>query len=176
MWLYNRIMSNKHPPRKISAMQARFCREYIKDLNQTKAAERAGYAKKNARIQGSQLMSNPLVTSRIVELQKNIAKRHDLTPDGIILSLKNIRNKCFNMIDHDKIGPSYAVAAIRANELMGQHIGMWPKKLELSGNLNINEEKQAESQRKVSESLDRIAVIRANSGGETPRLVSGGKT
>lgn len=79
------------------------------------------------------------------------------------------------MIEYDKTGPAYAAVAMRANELMGQHIGMWPKKIELEHKI-IDEEKQAESKRKVSEALDRFAVDKSNGGTKTPRLVAGGKT
>jgi len=169
-------MSSEHPFGDISDKQIKFCREYIKDMNQTKAAVRAGYATKNARIQGSQLMSNPLVTTCIIILQKEIAMKHDLTEDGIILNLKNIRNKCFDMITHEKIGPSFAVAAIRANELIGQHIGMWPKKIELDHKITIDEEKHAENKRKVAKILDGFAAAKSNGSKKTPRLVGGGKT
>lgn len=45
-----------------------FCLEYLKDLNATKAAERAKYSKKTARQQGSVLLSKPDISARLAEL------------------------------------------------------------------------------------------------------------
>ena len=46
-----------------------FCREYIKDLNGTQAAIRAGYSEKTANRIASQLLSKLDVQSRIAEMQ-----------------------------------------------------------------------------------------------------------
>lgn len=173
-------------PGKLTDKQKKFCVEYVKDFNQTKAALRAGYAKKNARIQGSQLMEKSAVTDFLVELQKEIAKKHDLTSDGIILNLKNIRNQCLEamggqelvngILGFPKTGPAYAMVALRANELMGQHIGMWPKKIEIDHNIKEMEQKQAENSRKVFELVDGFAASKSASRKKTPRLAIGGKT
>jgi len=163
-------------PGELTDLQKKFCVEYVKDLNQTQSALRAGYAKKNARIQASQLMSNQLITDLIVELQKNIAQKHDLTVDGIILNLKNIRNQCLDRIQETKTGPAFAMVALRANELIGQHIGMWPKKIEIDHNIKELEKKQVENARKVFELVDGFAASKSVSRKKTPRLASVGKT
>lgn len=162
-------------PGKLTPLQQKFCGEYLKDFNQTKAAIRAGYKKKNARIMASKLMTNTNVTERLVQLQNEIAEKHDLTPDGIILNLKNIRNQCFLNMDGGKNGPAYAMVAMRANELMGQHIGMWPKRVEIDHNFIIEEKKQAENQRKVFEIVDGFAASKSASRKKTPRLGAGRK-
>ena len=46
-----------------------FCREYIKDLNASQAAIRAGYSAKTANRTGSFLLSNPDIQCRIEELK-----------------------------------------------------------------------------------------------------------
>ena len=46
-----------------------FCREYIKDLNASQAAIRAGYSAKTANRTGSYLLSNPDIQCRIEELK-----------------------------------------------------------------------------------------------------------
>jgi phage terminase small subunit len=54
----------------LSSRQERFCQEYTSDpkRNQTKAAIRAGYANKSARMQASRLMTNDNIRRRIKEL------------------------------------------------------------------------------------------------------------
>ena len=49
----------------------RFCREYIKDLNGTRAAIAAGYAKQSARITASRLLTNANISALIASLAKS---------------------------------------------------------------------------------------------------------
>jgi len=45
----------------LTLKQPRFVAEYLKDLNATQAAIRAGYSRKTAEVQGSRLLRNALV-------------------------------------------------------------------------------------------------------------------
>lgn len=54
---------------KLTDKQELFAREYLKDLNATQAAIRAGYSVKTAQEQASRLLSNVMVQSRISELK-----------------------------------------------------------------------------------------------------------
>jgi len=54
---------------KLTDKQELFAREYLKDLNATQAAIRAGYSEKTAQAQSSRLLSNVMVQSRIAELK-----------------------------------------------------------------------------------------------------------
>jgi len=51
-----------------NARRERFAQEFVKDLNQTQAAIRAGYSAKTARVKGSQLMGFSDVAARVAEL------------------------------------------------------------------------------------------------------------
>jgi len=46
------------PPRPLTPKQARFVAEYLKDLNATQAAIRAGFSAKTAKSAGSRLLTN----------------------------------------------------------------------------------------------------------------------
>ena len=63
--------------------QERFCREYIVDYNGTRAAQRAGYSAKTAKVQASQLLSKPEILSRIRELQKKACESLAITPEYV---------------------------------------------------------------------------------------------
>lgn len=54
---------------KLTDQQELFCREYIKDLNATQSAIRAGYSERTADVQGCRLLGNDKVASRISELK-----------------------------------------------------------------------------------------------------------
>lgn len=49
----------------LTQKQERFVEEYIKDLNATQAAIRAGYSEKTAGVQGSVLLKNPNVSAEV---------------------------------------------------------------------------------------------------------------
>lgn len=49
----------------LTPKQERFVDEYIKDLNATQAAMRAGYSAKTAAVQGSTLLKNPKVSEAV---------------------------------------------------------------------------------------------------------------
>lgn len=58
----------------LTRKQDRFCLEYIKDMNATAAARRAGYSEKTADKEGSRLLGKPHVQERLAELRAEIAK------------------------------------------------------------------------------------------------------
>ena len=76
----------------------RFAREYIKDLNGTRAAIAAGYSKKGARVTGSKLLSNPNVQSLLRELTEKQAIKLDLSAEVVLDELKKMGLS--NMMDY----------------------------------------------------------------------------
>lgn len=64
---------------KLSAKQEQFCREYLVDLNATRAAIRAGYSPKTANEQGARLLANVSVSARVVELKAKRAEETERT-------------------------------------------------------------------------------------------------
>lgn len=70
--------------RALTDKQARFCEEYLVDLNATQAALRAGYSLKSAKEIGSQLLGKPLVAARIHELQAQRSQRTEITVDAVL--------------------------------------------------------------------------------------------
>lgn len=54
---------------KLSDKQELFAREYLKDLNATQAAIRAGYSEKTARSQANRMLTNVDIENRISELK-----------------------------------------------------------------------------------------------------------
>lgn len=54
---------------KLTDKQELFAREYLKDLNATQAAIRAGYSEKTAAVQGCENLTKPNIAKRIAELK-----------------------------------------------------------------------------------------------------------
>jgi phage terminase small subunit len=61
--------------------QVRFVEEYLKDLNATKAAMRAGYSPRSAGVNGPRLLGNAGVAAAIADGKAKYAKRAEMTAD-----------------------------------------------------------------------------------------------
>lgn len=67
-----------------------FCQEYLKDLNATQAAVRAGYCNSTANEQGARLLSNIEIQERIAILMDERVKRLEIEQDKIVKELCTI--------------------------------------------------------------------------------------
>lgn len=74
----------------LTAKQQRFVDEYLKDLNATQAAIRAGYSKKTADQQASRLLTNVKVREYLAERQDDRSKRTEITQDMVLRELAKI--------------------------------------------------------------------------------------
>lgn len=70
--------------------QIRFVEEYIKDLNATQAAIRAGYSKKTARSQGARLLTNVDIQNAIQEAKSERQERAKIDADYVLKRLVEI--------------------------------------------------------------------------------------
>jgi len=75
-------------PKLENAQHERFCQEYIIDLHQTKAAERAKYSEKTAAQQASRLLRNVKIQERVAELKEIRSERTVITQDMVLKELK----------------------------------------------------------------------------------------
>lgn len=76
--------------RKLTAQQNLFVSEYLKDLNATQAAARAGYSEKNASTLGYQLLQIPRVQYEITQGLKAREARTQITQDKVLHELARI--------------------------------------------------------------------------------------
>lgn len=74
----------------LTEQQKKFCREYMKDFNGTQAAIRAGYSKKTANEQASQLLAKLNIQKFLESLKGKAAEKHDGLADEIVAELKKI--------------------------------------------------------------------------------------
>lgn len=74
----------------LTAKQQRFVDEYLKDLNATQAAIRAGYSKNTADQQASRLLTNVKVRAYLAERQDDRSKRTEITQDMVLRELAKI--------------------------------------------------------------------------------------
>jgi phage terminase small subunit len=119
-------------PNGLTPKQDRFCREYLVDLNATQAAIRAGYSEKTAKQQGSRLLTNADVQTRISELQDEVRQRIDVKVDDVIARLIELSEK-------SEAAGQFA-PAVRAAELLGKRLGMFVNRLEVSETAAMSDE------------------------------------
>lgn len=74
----------------LTAKQEAFCLEYLKDLNATQAAIRAGYSENTAQEQSSRLLSNVMVSEKIAELKESRNKATEMNAQYVLNRLKEI--------------------------------------------------------------------------------------
>ena len=104
--------------------QARFCEEYLIDLNATQAAIRAGYSEKTAREQAAQNLSKLNIQEKIAELKAERSKRTEITQDSVIQELAAVARA--------EVKGVRVVDKLKALELLGKHLGMFVERYEVN--------------------------------------------
>lgn len=94
-----RAASSVKAERKLTAMQQRFCEEYLVDLSQRAAAIRAGYSAKSVDAQGSQLMKNPKVAAKVIELMAARSERTGIDADYVLRQAVKLHERCMQEIE-----------------------------------------------------------------------------
>ncbi len=74
----------------MTAKQRLFVAEYLKDLNATQAAIRAGYSEKTARQIGEENLSKPVIRKMIDEAMQQRSERTEITQDRVLKALAAI--------------------------------------------------------------------------------------
>ena len=99
--------------------QRMFVREYMVDRNALQAYERAGYAPNPTGSHATRLMKNPLIKEAIAKCEREAATRVEVSVDWV---LTRLRDEALNTGED-----ATAMSRLRALELLGKHIGMWPR-------------------------------------------------
>ena len=99
--------------------QRAFCQEYVVDRNATQAYIRAGYSPGGARQSAAKLLANADVRALIDALEQALAKRAELSADWVLTRVQRLADA-----EVDEVPAS---VVLRALELAGKHVGMWPQ-------------------------------------------------
>lgn len=119
--------------------QKTWCHEYLKDLNASKAAIRAGYKTENPNRVGSELKRKPNVDLALQWLMQRRASENHVDANYVI-------NKIIKSLDRSEKKENEA-AVLRAAELLGKHLGVFIERTEVSG----PDGQAIETQRKAEE-------------------------
>ena len=100
---------------KINSRQLAFINEYVRTLNATQSAIKAGYSESGARVQGHRLLNIPHIKERIEEELKMRADECKVDTDLILTQLKEIA------LDNEVLPKD----RLKALDLLGRYRGMW---------------------------------------------------
>lgn len=92
-----------------------FIEEYIRTLNATQSALKAGYSEKSARVQGSSLLTNPAIRA---EIEKGMARRIDSCKVDTEFILQQLKDIALNQRCPYK-------DRVKALDLLGTYLNMW---------------------------------------------------
>lgn len=81
--------------------QKLFVKEYLVDLNATRAAIAAGYSEKTARQQGARLLSNVDIATELAESAQKRAEKLDISAEKVLTELS--RMAFCNMLDYMRV-------------------------------------------------------------------------
>lgn len=142
---------------KLTDKQRRFIEEYLVDLNGKQAAIRTGYSEATAEQQASRLLSYAKVQEAIQKARNERSERTKLTQDEVIADLRELRDICMGrkpvrvteVVKNNQNGTALPVqveifaleptGAGKALDLLGKHLGMFSQKVEVSGDLHIEQ-------------------------------------
>ncbi len=107
----------------------KFCLEYVKDFNPSRAYKAAGYKSKNPRQHAYRIMvTNGYVQEKIKKLLKGQAERAEKTSDDIIKELEKIGFKRTKLPQSGRLSDR-----IKSLELLGKRFGIFPNKTDIGG-------------------------------------------
>ena len=149
------------PKGKLTNRQKVFTEEYVKDLNASQAAQRAGYAEVSSRSHSSELMSDPKIQA---EIQKNMDARSERTKidaDYVLNTIRDTVERCRQaepVLDKEGFETGVwkfdAANVLKGCDLLGKHLKLWSDapKVDLSLNLSTLSDEQLEEKIKEYES------------------------
>ena len=123
----------------LNRRQSLFVAEYLKDLNASAAARRAGYSEKTAFRSGIENMQKPAITEAIAAAMKDRSERVQITADKVLTDIELIKADAMREAS-DKDGNLAMVnhaAALKACELQGRHLQMWTDKIKVDGDMAV---------------------------------------
>lgn len=111
----------------LKAKQEKFCREYLIDFNGTRAAVKAGYSKKSARVIACENLTKPDIQARLAELSKKSIEKSEIDTLSILREAARIafsdvgqafdENECLKPISQIPEDVRRAISSIEVDEI-----------------------------------------------------------
>ena len=114
--------------------QRMFVKEYMRDLNATQSAIRAGYSEDSARAIGCENLTKPNIQEAIAKEMEERTQKVEITAEYVLSNLKKVAEN--SMKRNDSAG------ANKSLELLGKYLKLFTEKVETT-NTNANASYQA---------------------------------
>ena len=112
----------------MNARQELFCEEYLKDMNATQAAIRAGYSEKTAYSQGQRLLKNVEIRKEIERMQSEALEKAELNISDVVKLVKEIATSGKN-----------ETVRLRAMDMLLKYLGAYADDAKLISRLSEDE-------------------------------------
>lgn len=126
---------------KLTAKQEFFCQEYMKDLNATQAAIRAGYSENTARQIGTENLAKLAIQEKIIELKTVRIETVQIDAKWVLMSAKKVFDRCMQEEQvTDREGAPIGEykfehsGANKALEIIGKHVDVKAFEVKSEGN------------------------------------------
>ena len=143
----------------LNRRQSLFVAEYLKDLNASAAARRAGYREKSAFRCGVENMQKPAITDAIAAAMQERSERVQITADKVLTDIEAIKVDAMREAS-DKDGNLAMVnhaAALKACELQGRHLQMFVDRVAMT----IEQVPDEEIDGRIAELVRKAGTVRA---------------
>lgn len=122
--------------------QRMFVKEYMKDLNATQSAIRAGYSEDTAKQIGYENLTKPYIQEAIQKEMEERTKKAEITAEYVLSSLKQVADRCmqeeevmkYDYNEKEFVGTGEykfdSSGANRSLELLGKYLKLWNDKQE----------------------------------------------
>lgn len=132
----------------LTPKRKRFIEEYLIDRNGTQAAIRAGFSEKTAKVMAFRLLKIKAIAKAVKEKEEKLQEKTGITQEYVLNNLreiadfnkqKTVKSSAKKQTGSDDYEIEHreemidATAAIRANELLGKHLGLFVDKVKHLG-------------------------------------------
>lgn len=167
--------------------QARFVEEYLKDMNATQAAIRAGYSEKAARKIAHELLTKPHVASAVRAAQMRRSERVEITQDMVVKELAKVGfSSMSDVASWNESGVTFKASDAVDESALGSVMAVEETTNEHGGSLKIKQYDKVKAlellgkhlgmfveRKEHSVVLDRIRELERLSGPEMASLLKG---
>ena len=137
-------MAKEAKKTELNEKQKLFCQEYLKDLNATQAAIRAGYSEKTAKSQGQRLLTNVYIKEFLEKQNEQRQERVKVDADYVLKTITETIERCAQKEQVMEYCPAEKAmvptgewkfehrGVLKGCELLGKHLKLFTDKVEHS--------------------------------------------
>lgn len=152
----------------LTPKQQAFTEEYLKDLNGSKAAKRAGFSARSAKDIAFELVAKPEIKKVIQKKMDERSERTKIDADYVLTTIKDTVERCrqaeqvmaWDPLEKTMVPTGEwkfdANAVLKGCDLLGKHIKLWSDAPKVDFNINLSTMSDEELDKKIQEYESRL--------------------